>query len=92
MNLQKQRLYTQFIAKECTLCGLQLQGTHVEECSNLLHSSVEMEKIISVLEKVKEWNCQGRETVPLAEVMELITPCILHLENRVGEKVITIIL
>jgi len=51
-----------------------------------------MEKYIAVLQKVKEWDAQGRETVPLVEVVELIIPCILHLENRVGEKIITIIL
>jgi hypothetical protein len=31
-------------------------------------------------------------TVPLVEVVKLIIPCILHLENRVGEKIVTIIL
>jgi hypothetical protein len=91
-DAQKKRLYTQFIARECTLRGLQLHGAHVEEWRNLLRSSIEMEKYIAVLQKVKEWDAQGRETVPLVEVVELIIPCILHLENRVGEKIITIIL
>jgi hypothetical protein len=91
-DFQKQRLYTQFIARECNLRGLLLHGTHVEEWRNLLRSAVETEKCIAVLEKVKEWDSQGRETVPLVEVVELIVPCILHLENRVGEKIITIIL
>jgi len=31
-------------------------------------------------------------TVPLVEVVKLIIPCILHLENRVGEKIVTSIL
>jgi hypothetical protein len=41
------------------------------------------------LEKVRQWNLDGRETVPLVEVVvELLFPCILHLENHVGEKII----
>jgi hypothetical protein len=91
-DLQKLRLYTQFIARECNLRGLVLHGTNVEEWRNLLRSCVETEKCIAVLEKVREWDSQGKETVPLVEVVELIIPCILHLENRVGEKIITIIL
>ena len=86
---QKKRMYTQFIARECNIRGIQLHGSHVDEWRNLLRCSVELEKCIAVLEKVKEWKAQGRETVPLVEVVELLIPCILHLENRVGEKIIT---
>jgi hypothetical protein len=52
--------------------------------------SVSME--IFFLQKVRSWNEEGRETVPLVEVVELLAPCILHLENRTGEKIITIII
>lgn len=45
-----------------------------------------------VEENIKAWNDKGHECVPLVEVVELLTPCILHLENRIGEKIITIIL
>ncbi len=51
-----------------------------------------MERCIGMLERVQIWKDEGRETVPLVEVIELLIPCILHLENRVGEKMITIIL
>jgi hypothetical protein len=57
-DLQKQRLYTQFIARECNLCGLVLHGTHVEEWRNLLRGCVETEKCIAVLEKVQQWDSQ----------------------------------
>ncbi len=30
--------------------------------------------------------------MPLVEVMELLIPCILHLENRVGEKILSTII
>jgi hypothetical protein len=72
--------------------GVAFIGTQVEEWRVLLHTSVAMEKCILILEKVRQWNLDGRETVPLVEVVELLIPCILHLENRVGEKIITIIL
>ncbi len=45
-----------------------------------------------MLERAQIWKDEGRETVPLVEVIELLIPCILHLENHVGEKMITIIL
>jgi hypothetical protein len=50
-----------------------------------------MEKYIHFLETVRQWNEQGQETVPLVEIVELLIPCILHLENQVGEKNISTI-
>jgi hypothetical protein len=91
-DVEKQRLYTQFIARECHLRGIRLHGTQVEEWRSLLRSAVVLEKYIDALEKVRIWHAEGREIVPLVEVVELLIPCILHLENRVGEKMITIIL
>jgi hypothetical protein len=43
-NVEKQRLYTQFIARECQLHGLQLHGTQVEDWRCLFWSSKVMEK------------------------------------------------
>lgn len=91
-DVEKQRLYTQFIARECHIRGLRLHGTQVEEWRSMLRSSVAMERCIGMLERVWIWKDEGRETVPLVEVIELLIPCILHLENRVGEKMITTIL
>jgi hypothetical protein len=64
----------------------------MEEWRSLLRVSTSMEKYISFLERVRGWHNEGRESVPLGEVVELLIPCILHLENRIGEKKITIIL
>jgi len=50
-----------------------------------------MEHSIESLKTVEQWHEQGRETAPLVEVIELLIPCILHLENRVAEKVLTIL-
>jgi len=91
-NTQKQQLYSQFIARECILRGLPVLGDQVEEWRSKLRGCAEFEKLISILEKVRQWKEEGRETVPLVELVELLIPCILHLENRVGEKMITIIL
>jgi hypothetical protein len=89
---EKKRQYSQFIARECCLRGISLHGTQVEEWRSLLRSSVAMEKYIYFLEQVRRWNDVGQETVPLVKVVELLIPCILHLENHIGEKIITIIL
>jgi len=35
---------------------------------------------------------EGVLKIPLVEYVELLIPCILHLENRVGEKILTMIL
>lgn len=56
-----------------------------------LFQSVQMERSIESLEKVKQWHEQGRETAPLVEVIELLIPCILHLESRVAKKVLNIL-
>jgi hypothetical protein len=88
----KKRQYTQFIARECQLSGLRLHGPHAEEWRSILRSSVSMERYIAFLEQVRKWHEMGRDTVPLVEVIELLIPCILHLENRIGEKIVTIIL
>jgi len=91
-DAEKQRQYTQFIARECNLHGLQLHGRQVEEWRTMLRSSIVVERLILILDKVRVWKAQGREGVALVEVVELLIPCILHLENRIGEKMITIIL
>lgn len=41
---------------------------------------------------MRAWKEQDRESVPLVEVIEVLIPCILHLENHVGEKIMTIII
>jgi hypothetical protein len=89
---EKLRQYTQFIARECNLRKINIQGGQLEEWRSLLRQSVVMEKYISYLLNVRKWKNEGRETVSIVEVVELLIPCILHLENRVGEKLITIIL
>jgi hypothetical protein len=51
-----------------------------------------MESKIALLMKIKQWKEDGIKRAPLVEFIELLIPCILHLENRVGEKIITMIL
>jgi hypothetical protein len=89
---EKLRQYTQFIARECKLQKINIQGAQLEEWRLLLRQSVAMEKYISYLLNVCKWKNEGRKTVSIVEVVELLIPCDLHLENRVGEKLIAIIL
>jgi hypothetical protein len=69
-----------------------LHGVQVEEWRTLLQSSVSWEKYIHFLQQVRRWKETGQETAPLVDVMELLILCIFHLENHIGEKIITIIL
>jgi hypothetical protein len=87
----KLREYTQFISRECRLRSIPLHG-RLEDWRMRLYQAVTLERSIDYLEKVKEWYESGLETVPLVDVIELLIPCILHCENRVGEKILTIIL
>jgi hypothetical protein len=41
---------------------------------------------------VRQWYQEGVDKVPLVELIELLIPCILHLENQVGEKIINMII
>jgi hypothetical protein len=86
----KVREYTQFISRECRTRLLSCHG-RLEDWWMALFQSVQMERSIESLEKVKQWHEQGRETAPLVEVIELLIPCILHLEYHVTEKVLTIL-
>jgi hypothetical protein len=67
-------------------------NSRLEDWRSALRECVQLENAIRALEKVKQLYASGRETVSLVEVVELLIPCILHCENRVGEKLITIFL
>ena len=58
----------------------------------MLRVCVKYEKRIQFLLTVCQWHQEGIEKVPLVEIIELLVPCILHLENRVGEKLLNMIL
>ena len=88
---EKLREYTQFISNECRLRSIPMNG-RLEDLRSALRECVQLENAVRALEKVKQWYASGRETVPLVEVIELLIPCIIHCENRVGEKIITILL
>jgi hypothetical protein len=81
----------QFISNECMLRSIPLNG-RLEDWRKSLLGCVKLERSIALLENVKKWHESGLESVPLVEVVELLIPCILHCENRVGEKIITILL
>jgi hypothetical protein len=53
---------------------------------------VQLEQKIQFLLNVHQWHQEGIEKVPLVEFVERLIPCILHLENHVGEVVVTMII
>jgi len=92
-DLVKKNLYTTLIAKECNLQGIHIDVREgVEEWRQQLRASVALEARIALLKKVRQWKHEGILKVPLIEFVELLIPCLLHLENRVGEKLLTMIL
>ncbi len=91
-DVVKKREFSQFIAKECLLRKIPTNGTSVENWREALRDSVFVERRLKFLLELKEWKHGGNQSVPLMEIIELLIPCILHLENRVGEKIITMIL
>lgn len=88
---EKIREYTQFISRECMIRSIPLNG-RLEDWRQSLLECIQLERSISMLDNLKKWYDQGLETVPLVYVVEVLIPCILHCENRVGEKILTMIL
>jgi hypothetical protein len=89
---EKKKEYKQFISHECHIRGIPLQGGQIEDWLFALRTCIVMESRISFLLTVREWYNCGRTMVLLVEVVELVIPCVLHLENRGNEKIITCIL
>ena len=90
---ERQKEYANFIARECILRGIRIDvSNNVEDMQSALRLAVAMEKYIKFLKNVRQWSDSGREFVPLVELVELLIPCILPLENRVGEKIISTII
>jgi len=93
LNGAKQKEYANFIAREYLIRGLRIdQSSNYNEWRDMLRVSISMEKYLTFLENVRQWHEDGRDRVPIIEILELLVPCILHLENRVGEKLLTTIL
>jgi hypothetical protein len=85
------RQYAQFISRECMIRGIPVTGT-VTDWQAALKCCVLLEKSLDMLDSVKQWRESRGLNVPLVEVIEILIPCILHLENRVNEKIITSIM
>jgi hypothetical protein len=88
---EKLREYTQFILRECRIRSIPMNG-RLDDWRTALQECVALEKALTHLEMVKKWHESGLVTVPLVDIIEILIPCILHCENRVGEKIITILL
>jgi hypothetical protein len=88
----RRREYSQFIAKECLLRKIPINGGTVDDWRDSLRHCVLLERRIEFLVTVRQWYDEGVDKVPLIAFIELLIPCILHLENRVGEKIINMII
>jgi len=45
-----------------------------------------MEQKVEACRLICEWDAKGSDDSALIKLVDLLFPCILHLENRVGEK------
>jgi hypothetical protein len=90
-NVEEKREYAQFISNECWIRSIPLHDT-LEDWRLSLYQSISLEEYITFLESIRQWDEEGRKTVVLVKVIELLIPCILHCKNRVGEKKLTILL
>jgi len=89
LNGAKQKEYANFIAREYLIRGLRIdQSSNYNEWRDMLRVSISMEKYLTFLENVRQWHEDGRDRVPIIEILELLVPCILHLENRVVAPII----
>lgn len=61
-------------------------SNYYNDWHNALRMSVAMEKPVKYLDNLCKWNETGCDKVALVEILELLIPCILHLENRAGKK------
>jgi len=64
----------------------------VEDWRESLRVCIASESKLALLYTMRKWKNEGILKVPLVHYVELLIPCILHLENRAGEKIITMIL
>jgi hypothetical protein len=71
---------------------LNMHGKNVMEWREMLRVCVQLEQTIQFLLNVCQWHQEGVEKVPLVEFVELLIPCILHLENHIGGKNVTMII
>jgi hypothetical protein len=85
------RQYAHFILRECMIRGIPVTGT-VTDWQAALKCCFLLEKSLDMLDLVKQLHESGRLNVPLVKVLEILIPCILHLENWANEKIITSIL
>lgn len=89
----KANQYATFFANECTLRGIRLSmDDDVEEWREELRLCIKKEKHLKLLYTFRKWKQDGVLKIPVVAFVELLIQCILHLENRVGEKIITMIL
>jgi hypothetical protein len=71
---------------------INMHGGNVHEWREMLCECVTLGGKNQFLLTVRQWQQEGIDKVPLVAFVELLGPCILHLKNHVGEKIITMII
>jgi len=87
--VQANMYFSQLLNAELRLRGLSLSGTR-EDRRNRLKARLKVEQQLSIISQAVERGVIGKEAALM--LIEQAIPCIMHLENRVGEKLITVLL
>ncbi len=77
------------LTKELNLRKLPLHG-NLEARRNRLLQKLKVEKLLQMITLAVSRGQEGKEAALI--LIEQALPCIMHMENRVGEKLITVIL
>jgi hypothetical protein len=88
-RLQSLSFFSNLLTTELRLRKLQLYGS-LEERQNRLKQYLKLEEKLQMIAQAISRGAEGKEAA-LILIMQAI-PCIMHLENRVGEKLITVLL
>ncbi len=88
-NAALTRDFSNLVTKELRLRKLSLQGSLEERWQRLKQFLIVEVKLERIQESISRGD-EGKETAQM--LISQIIPCIMHLENRVGEKLITVLL
>lgn len=87
--LQARMFFSNLLTSELSLRKLPVHGT-LEERRTRLKDHLKVEQMLKLISQAISRGQEGKEAALM--LIEQAIPCIMHLENRVGEKLITILL
>ena len=88
-ELEERAAFGTLVMEELRLRQLSLSG-NFEERRARLKEVLALEQTIKLMQRAVQRNSEGKEAALL--LIKQVPPCIMHLENRIGEKIITMLI